>query len=865
MKKFLLILLLSSITQAFAQFDITKYGEYLNSHKNMSYQSLLQEYPAGQFRDSLNYDFLKSEYGVELNNLYNLTDYERELMNKNGFMVTDRYKFINFQEAYLNIYYKDMPAYISTDVMLHAFHYSFDKIFKFYEESLLTQNFNFNNFFKGINNKIKILKDQSTDKSELYLQVLKDMDLYFSVPAYINTRYWSIEPAFVENKSKSEKLVIKIDNQKLLDYKLFSDSVKRKIDFSQFKPRGHYTASNVLKNYFKIMIWFGRTDIYITKPQHQSSDYIPTDTDIVRQTMLSALISQVIMESGSTDDENSILGFYEKINTMIDFLMGYKDNLTIKEIYQVMQDNNITDISQLEDKSVMEKFRGDLLNLNSTRQLYNSHILMSDPSNPKSAEPPAIFMLFGQGPTIDNFITANVVYDKIKYNNTKVMRMLPSTLDILFSLGNDAAIQLLSKELQMYNYSSNLAALRYLINSYDIDFWNKSYYTLWLNAIKSMNPPLERKYLPEFMQTAAWQQKNMNTQLASWIELRHDFILYTKQSYTDYNLCNYPYSFVEPNPEVYKILNNCMNKMKSIHNKYFSKIPKYTEFMDNWINVCENLHKISIKELNNELLDSKDSIFLKSMISIDEGCPVNLVGWFEKLFVDNFVTLVPGGNGSLENRSLVNEKLTADFHTSPTDELGNEVGYVKHGGTGPINLAIITVKTPEGKLRSYAGAVMSYYETTTLDFQRLTDSEWDNLFTLGTFARPQLCNLYLADDNGEEIKDKISLFTYTEPNGIEDQDIKPSLASYSFPNPFSESVNILIKIPQSSQVNSLILEISSLDGNIVSRSEHNGISGGNYQLKWDGKDSYRIDLPPGTYFYRLIFGNEHIDGKILKY
>jgi hypothetical protein len=36
-----------------------------------------------------------------------------------------------------------------------------------------------------------------------------------------------------------------------------------------------------------------------------------------------------------------------------------------------------------------------------------------------------------------------VVYDRIRYQGEAVTRMLPSTLDILFALGNDAAGQLL--------------------------------------------------------------------------------------------------------------------------------------------------------------------------------------------------------------------------------------------------------------------------------------------------------------------------------------------------------------------------------------------------------------------------------------
>src|SRR5512141_744829 len=48
------------------------------------------------------------------------------------------------------------------------------------------------------------------------------------------------------------------------------------------------------------------------------------------------------------------------------------------------------------------------------------------------------------------------------------------------------------------------------------------------------------------MRARAWAMKTLNTQLASWTQLRHDTILYAKQSYTREALCSYPAGYVEP-------------------------------------------------------------------------------------------------------------------------------------------------------------------------------------------------------------------------------------------------------------------------------------------------------------------------------
>ena len=53
---------------------------------------------------------------------------------------------------------------------------------------------------------------------------------------------------------------------------------------------------------------------------------------------------------------------------------------------------------------------------------------------------------------------------------------------------------------------------------------------------------------PEALRTRAWALKALNTQLASWTQLRHDTVLYAKQSYTGVPLCEYPAGYVEPVP-----------------------------------------------------------------------------------------------------------------------------------------------------------------------------------------------------------------------------------------------------------------------------------------------------------------------------
>jgi hypothetical protein len=160
----------------------------------------------------------------------------------------------------------------------------------------------------------------------------------------------------------------------------------------------------------------------------------------------------------------------------------------------------------------------------------------------------------------------NVVYDKVANPN----RMLPKGADVLFSLGNNDALEVLRKELEYYGYMRQLAAQRYLIDTYEDSFWESSLFNLWLNAIRQLNPRQDRvthfgtpsnrfeqparSELPEFMQTRAWSRKTMTTQLAAWAQLRHDNLLYGKQSYSGGPVCEYPHTYVEPVPQFFRAM-----------------------------------------------------------------------------------------------------------------------------------------------------------------------------------------------------------------------------------------------------------------------------------------------------------------------
>jgi len=69
------------------------------------------------------------------------------------------------------------------------------------------------------------------------------------------------------------------------------------------------------------------------------------------------------------------------------------------------------------------------------------------------------------------------------------------------------------------------------------------------------------------MRTRAWAMKTLNTQLASWTQLRHDTILYAKPSYTGMLICMYPAGFVEPRIEFWQHMQNMAVRTMNLINQ----------------------------------------------------------------------------------------------------------------------------------------------------------------------------------------------------------------------------------------------------------------------------------------------------------
>ena len=111
-----------------SQFDmLQEYQQFLDQHKDMSAPELLEMHPVGAFKENVGLPWESVVHHELIDAQYSLTTYEKSLLEKNGFVVTERLRKGSFTEQLLEIWREDLPLFISTDALLHAVHYYYGK------------------------------------------------------------------------------------------------------------------------------------------------------------------------------------------------------------------------------------------------------------------------------------------------------------------------------------------------------------------------------------------------------------------------------------------------------------------------------------------------------------------------------------------------------------------------------------------------------------------------------------------------------------------------------------------------------------------------------------------------------------------
>ncbi|KAK1944383.1 hypothetical protein P3T76_004295 [Phytophthora citrophthora] len=188
---------------------------------------------------------------------YRLKPDEKAKLASNGFVVVERMPAESFAEIYYRLYTDDMPVFVTADSVLHAWHRSFDTFLVKVEGQVLSPTLCrvLMATLDQCANAISAAPMSDDDKS----RAMVDVELFLRVA--ISLLRGTRENGLCENTNKLECLLTLIRKEEPAKTEILS--AKRDIDFSEFKPRGHYTVSVGLMRYFRCLVWLGTIDFRI--------------------------------------------------------------------------------------------------------------------------------------------------------------------------------------------------------------------------------------------------------------------------------------------------------------------------------------------------------------------------------------------------------------------------------------------------------------------------------------------------------------------------------------------------------------------------------------------------------------------------
>ncbi|MFA4833888.1 MAG: DUF3160 domain-containing protein [Patescibacteria group bacterium] len=479
-------------------------------------------------------------------------------------------------------------------------------------------------------------------------------------------------------------------------------------DYSQFKPRSHYTKTLVLKSYFISMMWYGRMGFTLTSP------------DLTRD----ALIMTGQINNLKVGEEN-LSKMWSDMADVIEFFVGEVDDLTAYEysgLISKVYGDNITNESFTDEAKLTEFISRAKKELPAPRIV--SEALAVYDNGGKRSELLADTMQFrfmGQRFTPDAYIINNLTQGAGAPDpeTGQMLPTMPTALEPMAIIEPNS--QIVKKYLDEWIsdparikeqgresdkiIAKVLGKLKDEFSKYAPGVWTQNIYWSWLNCYKTLLAGYGEGY-PYFMQQESWMKKNLGTALGSYTELKHDTLLYAKQSYAEMGgggddpktIPPVVKGYVEPDLDFWnKIIALAEITQKGLRDR--SVLPEeFENKYDTFVETAKFFRQLAEQELQNQKISDDDFEKLRT-ISYKLGTITEPVG-VEQLT-------------DKEKRAGI----IADIHT---DAVNSQILYE---ATGKPFIAFVAVKDANGA-RLTRGLVYNHYEFADKLDKRLSDEDW---------------------------------------------------------------------------------------------------------------------------------------------
>lgn len=624
-------------------------------------------------------------------------------LNEPGLELLDRFGFAFYPSRYEEIYdvyedyreYSQTPMFITTDLSFHTLHLMVDYSVRVLElEELLPR---LETLTEGmVEHALEDVRRLSGEAKKVAEAEL----VYFAVAAKLLELDIHL-PDRIERQVDAE--FAKIEAHSGIEEVEFLPQTSE--DYSQYVPRGHYTRSDDFKRYFKAMMWFGRLPLAV-----------PVEPG---KPLLAFKVAVLVAVNLEGDDE--LAGLWEEIYEPTAFFFGAAEDLTPGLLYWEAEEflGEELNVGILDDEVKLREL-ADYLCVNIKPRILSQEVLSSG----EEVRIPLSLRFMPQRFIPDSYMFSQLVLGggvssyraqteiiPFTWGMTDLgpMRVFPRGLDAMAVIGWGVAEDILRKDRDMdyVGYAGQYDKLVDWYESLDEQERESSIYYRWFELFRAYKDARA----PGLVHANAWERKKLLTALGSWTELRHDAILYAKQSYTARGTAVPPpppppmnKAVIETSPEVYAAMAQCARVIADFfgegdENSVRAQYARFAELLD-------GMDSLSRKQMAGVALTDDEHRWLWNL-------PRQLVGleWRLKLKTvttdaDDFMALI------------------ADVHTDLNS------GQVLEEATGYPAKIYVLVEL-DGAYRIAQGAAFTYYEFKHQMSDRLTDEAWQEMLERG--------------------------------------------------------------------------------------------------------------------------------------
>lgn len=628
---------------------------------------------------------------VNMDQFSNLTQEQRALIAKNGFVVipTDSEQLFYIYEDNT---YKKIPGFVTADSVLQLYHIFYD-----YSLRNLETEFLYDDLVQLSESMIERLAAgyKEAENPQVKDGILKMMAYFGVADLALGQKLPADFPAEAADLAKQEYDLVR-NASGLSASPLFGYN----IEYSLFKVRGHYTRSDELGKYFQAMSWYGVVPMPFYTEGGEKDE----------ESAIRAIVTTLAL-CGAPEDKGVKL--WENIYSTTSFFVGESDDITPYEVAQAVSKvySGTSDIDEIPNR--LDAFYREVEQMKKAEIVWKAKDVVTQPQ----------MRFMGQ-----RYIPDSEILQKLSDADD---RPVPCGMDVFAVFGSKRAEEILDTiyqpKLMWSGYQENFDKLAEKFRTQTIGEQTSNLYRGWLFCLKSLTERVGAGY-PMFMRSTAWEDKSLSTALGSWAEIRHDTILYGKQSGTECGGDEPPeiMGYVEPNPEFFNRLLwlTAATREGLAERELLSDSMKY-KMMD-FEDMLGFLKTCAEKELNGEDLSVEEHYSLLTYGGTLEYLSSSIAE------SDNWYLV--------ESDTDKNMAVIADVHTS--------AGAYLEAGVGTAAEIYVAV-SQQGTVFLTRGAVFDYFEFMSGD--RMTDEQWQEQIRQAPPQRPPFTASYMEETSGSEV------------------------------------------------------------------------------------------------------------------